>query len=100
MPSGVITWPVRLALPPVFRSLPTRDLNQGTLRVGAVHGFGVVAQSFLREAFGVAGRLGALSPGVAVAVECHAQDLQLVATLLELHGTVPGPDVFCGQLSF
>ena len=57
-----------------------------------MHRLGVVAEGLLGEALGVAALECALSPGVAVRVQCHASDLQTLTTLLELRGTVTGAD--------
>ena len=51
--------------------------------MGAMHSFAVVAQSLLREAFGVANRPGGFSPGVAVAVERDTFDVELAASLVK-----------------
>ena len=52
-----------------FVFLQGEDLHEGTFRVSAMHGFGVVPQSLLSEPLWVASRLGTSGTGVAVAVE-------------------------------
>jgi hypothetical protein len=68
------------------------DFDQGTFGVGAVYCFGIVPQSLLSEALGITSGLGALRPGVAIGVECHAFNLQLLTALFEFGGAVAGAD--------
>ena len=51
-----------------------------------MHGFAVVAQSLLRESFGIANCLCALCPRVSITVKSHAFDAKLTAPRSELGG--------------
>lgn len=60
----------------------------------AVHGFAAMSKYELREAFGIAGDLGALCPRVTVRVERYASDAEPEAPPAKFRGAVAGLHAF------